>query len=584
MDSRTRAIWILLLLACGFTVISFNLIQIQLVQHAKYWRMAVENHLHPETIEPKRGTILDADGNVLAESQRVYDVHLDGGLENSREHLVQIAAALGEPVDKILAVYNPKNRDIPLASSLSVDDPAVSRLLDLKLRSLILIKRDERTYPNTELAAHVLGYTDASTGQGEEGMEKDLDKLLTGTPGERWVERDARRNEIAAYQTSEKPAIDGDNVTLTIRMAIQHVVEDELNGIVGNYHPSAAYIIVMDPHTGEILGMGSRPTFDPNDRRTFQPAAVRNRCITDIAEPGSIFKIITLSGVLNEGLVNLDTPIYLENGEWAYAGHTLQDDEKVAGSLPVLEVMAKSSNIGFAKLGLNYLGADRLYKYARAFGIGQRTNLFGDGQGESYGLLRPVSKWSALSVTRIPIGQEVAVTPIQMVTAMSVIANGGKMVEPHLAKQVTDADGNVLETYTPHVMRQVVTPQTAQAVTKALEQVMLDGTGKDIKVPGFVGEVAGKTGTAQKIVDGQYSHTHHVASFIGFLPADDPAFVALVMVDDPQTKKYYGAEVSAPVFADLATQVAQIMNITPDQPIAPPPTLTANTKSENVAP
>jgi cell division protein FtsI/penicillin-binding protein 2 len=584
MDSRTRAIWILLLLACGFTVISFHLIQIQLVEHDKYWRLAVENHEHLDTIAPKRGTILDADGNVLAESQRVYDVRLDGALENSRKHIEEIATALGEPMEKILDVYNPKNRNIPLADSLSVDDPAVSRLMALKLRSLILTSHDERTYPNTELAAHVLGFTDASTGQGEEGMEKALDKLLSGTPGERWVERDARRNEIAAYQTGEKPTVDGDNVTLTIHMAIQHVVEDELNGIVANYHPNAAYIIVMDPHNGEILAMGSRPTFDPNNRKTFQPAAVRNRCITDMAEPGSIFKIITLSGVLNEGLASLDTQIYLENGEWAYAGHTLQDDEKIPGSLPVIEVMAKSSNIGFAKLGLNFLGPQRLYKYARAFGIGQRTDLFGEDQGESYGLLRPVSKWSALSVTRIPIGQEVAVTPIQMITAMSVIANGGKLIEPHLAKQVTDADGNVLETYTPRVARQVISPEAAQGVTKALQQVMLDGTGKDIKVAGFVGEVAAKTGTAQKIIDGVYSHTHHVASFIGFLPADDPAFVALVMVDDPQTKKYYGAEVSAPVFADLATQVAQIMNITPEQPIAPPPALTSNAKPDSAAP
>ena len=583
MDSRTRAICVLLMLACGFTVISFNLIQIQLVEHAKYWRLAVENHEHAETITPKRGTILDADGNVLAESERVYDVHLDGGLETSRAQLEEIATALGEPVDKVLDVYNPKNRDIPLASSLSVDDPAVGRLRDLKLRSLILIPRDQRSYPNTELAAHVLGFTDDSTGRGEEGMEKALDKLLAGTPGERWVERDARRNEIAAYQTSEKPAIDGDNVTLTIRMAIQHVVEDELNGIVSNYHPNAAYIIVMDPHTGEILAMGSRPTYDPNNRRTFQPAAVRNRCITDMAEPGSIFKIITLSGALNEGLVSLDTLIDCENGDWTYAGRTLHDDER-EGVLPVEEVLAKSSNIGFAKLGANYLGAERLYKYARAFGIGQRTDLFGEGQGESYGLLRPVNKWSALSVSRIPIGQEVAVSPIQMVTAMSVIANGGKLIEPHLTKQVTDADGNVLETYTPRAVRQVISPRTAQEVTRALQQVMVDGTGKDIKVPGFEGEVAGKTGTAQKIVDGQYSHTHHVASFIGFLPADDPAFVALVMVDDPQTKKYYGAEVSAPVFADLATQVAQIMNLTPEQPIAPMPTLTSNTKTESAAP
>jgi len=579
MDSRTRAICVLLFLACGFTVISFNLIQIQLVDHQKYMQMAMEIHDKKMSIPPKRGAIYDADNNVLAESQRVYDVHLDGELESDGAHLPAIAAALGEPVSKIAAVFNPKDRDITLATGLSVDDPAITRVNDLKLhdpklRSLMVIPRDERTYPNTILAAHVLGFIDDATGHGMAGMEKDLDKLLVGTPGERWVERDAKRNEVAAYEKSEQPAVDGDNVTLTIRMAIQHVVEDELDGIVDNYHPNAAYIIVMDPHTGEILGMGSRPTYDPNDRKTFQPDAVRNRCITDMVEPGSIFKIITLSGAINDGLVNLDTPINCENGEWYYAGRELKDDEPSA-TLPVIEVMARSSNIGFAKLGLNYLGPQKLYKYATAFGIGQRTGIFG-GQSETTGLLRPVSKWSALSVTRIPMGQEVAASPIQMVTAMSVIANGGMMVQPHLLKQVTDADGNVLDTFKTHELRQVISRQTAQAVTKALQQVMIDGTGKAIKVPGYDGEMAGKTGTAQKFVDGAYSHTQFVSSFIGFMPAEDPAFVALVMVDDPKTKKYYGAEVSAPVFADMATQVAQIMNLTPTQPIPAPPALSSN--------
>jgi cell division protein FtsI (penicillin-binding protein 3)/stage V sporulation protein D (sporulation-specific penicillin-binding protein) len=574
MDSRTRAILILLVLACGFTVISYNLIQIQLVDHDQYWRLARANHEHPEILPPKRGTIFDADGNVLAESQRVYDVSLDCVLEHDNAHLAAIAAALGEPVSKIAEVFRAKGRDIPLASGLSVDDPAIERLHDLKLRGVMVTPRDERTYPNTQLAAHVLGFIDDATGRGTAGMEKALDKVLTGQPGERWVERDAKRNDIAAYSTSERPAVDGDNVTLTIRLAVQHVVEEELDGIVDSYHPNAAYIIVMDPHTGEILGMGSRPTYDPNDRKTFAPDAVRNRCITDMVEPGSIFKIITLSAALNEKLVTLDTPINCENGEWVYAGRTLKDDEPSA-TLPVLEVMARSSNIGFAKLGLNYLGPDRLFKYATAFGIGQRTNLFG-GQSETTGLLRPVSKWSALSVTRIPMGQEVAASPVQMVTAMSVIANGGRMVQPHLTKQITDADGNVLETYTPITIRQVVSSQAAQAATKALQQVMIDGTGKDIHVPGFEGAVAGKTGTAQKFVDGAYSHTQFVSSFIGFMPAEDPAFVALVMVDDPKTKKYYGAEVSAPVFANLATQVAQIMNLTPEQTGPPAPALTTN--------
>jgi cell division protein FtsI/penicillin-binding protein 2 len=585
MDFRTRAIWILLLLACGFTVISFNLIQIQLVSHGKYLRMARENHEHPETIASKRGTIFDADNNVLAESQRVYDVHLDGSLEKDGTHLPEIAAALGEPVDKITSVFNAKNRDIPLASGLSVDDPAMARLHDLKLRSLILLPRDERTYPNTELAAHVLGFTDDSDGEGEAGMEKSLDKLLTGTPGERWVERDGKRNQIAAYEAPERPAVDGDNVTLTIRMAIQHVVEEQLNQIVETYRPDGAYIILMDPHTGEILAMGSRPTFDPNNRKTFRPDAIRNRCITDSVEPGSIFKIITLSGVLNEGLVNLNTLIDCEkSGQWAFDGKILHDDEP-EGVLPVIEVLAKSSNIGFAKLGSNYLGANRLYKYATEFGIGQRTNLFG-GQGESAGLLRPVSKWSGLSVTRIPMGQEVLASPIQMITAMSVIANGGKMVEPHLTKLVTDPQGNVLETYTPRVMRQVISPEVAREVTKALLQVMIDGTGKSIHVPGFEGELAAKTGTAQKVVDGAYSHTQHVSSFLGFMPAEDPAFVALVMVDNPKTKARgdYGALVSGPVFVNIATQVAQLMNLTPNQAEPAPPTLTSNAKPEPSTP
>jgi cell division protein FtsI (penicillin-binding protein 3)/stage V sporulation protein D (sporulation-specific penicillin-binding protein) len=575
MDSRTRSTLVLLVLACGFTVISFNLIQIQLVEHDQYLELAVENHTRVETIQPIRGSIYDADHNVLAQSQRVYDVHLDGALEADGAHLREIAAALGEPVSRVAQNFSPKNRAILLASGLGVDDPAIGRLHDLKLRSIIIEPRDERTYPNAELAAHVLGYIDDATGHGMAGMEKTLDRLLVGEPGKRWVERDAKRQEIAAYQTAEQPAVDGDNVTLTIRLAIQHVVEEKLDDIVDTYQPNAAYIIVMDPHSGEILGMGSRPTYDPNDRKTFAPDAVRNRCITDMAEPGSIFKIITLSGAINEGLVGLDTMIDC-TGPWAYAGHTLKDDEE-NGPLPVMEVMAKSSNIGFAKIGLNYLGPQRLYKYATAFGIGQRTDLFG-GQSETPGLLRPVSKWSALSVTRIPIGQEVAVSPIQMVTALSVIANDGRLVEPHLTKQVADADGNVLQTYAPRTVRQVISPRTAQAVTKALEQVTIDGTAKDIKIPGY--DYAAKTGTAQKFVDGAYSHTHFVSSFMGFLPADDPAFVALVMVDDPKTKKYYGAEVSGPIFANLAAQVAQIMNLTPDQPLTPPaagPTLTSST-------
>jgi cell division protein FtsI/penicillin-binding protein 2 len=577
MQPQARAICVLLFLACGFTVISFHLIQIQLVEHPKFWRMAIENHLHLETIAPRRGAIYDADNNVLAETQELYDLRLDGKkLKETHPEvaLPLIAQALQVPLAQIAPLYNEKNRYQLLAQN--VDDGVVARLKALKLDSLIFEPHERRSYPNTELAAHILGFVD-DNGHGVAGMEKQMDGVLSGVPGERWVERDARHNEIFGYQTREKPAVDGYDVTLTIKMSIQHVVEDELDQIVQSYRPAGAYIIVMNPHTGEILAMDSRPTFDPNDHTTMKEDRIKNRCITDMVEPGSIFKIITLSGALNEGLLNLDTPIFCENGSFYYGGKVLRDDEP-NGTLSVEEVLAQSSNIGFAKIAVDYLHEDNLYKYARAFGIGQRTGLF-DGQGESAGLLRPVSKWSALSITRIPMGQEVAATPLQMVDAMSVIANGGRLMVPRLASKVTDASGQVVKQYEPQVVRQVISAKAARDAAKALQQVTIDGTAKKIKIPGY-GSWAGKTGTAQKFVDGAYSHTLHVSSFIGFLPAEDPAFVALVMVDSPQTKPHadYGAEVSAPVFADMARQVAQILSVPEDQPEtpAPAPALSSN--------
>jgi cell division protein FtsI (penicillin-binding protein 3)/stage V sporulation protein D (sporulation-specific penicillin-binding protein) len=566
MQHRIRAIWILAVLAGGFTVISFNLIQIQLVQHDKYWRMAVKNHLRPETIQPRRGTIFDSDGYILAQTQQVCDVCLDGKLlDHPADRFAQFAQILQVPAQQLLAGFDPRNRHDYLARN--VDDNTIRQLRALKLNSLIIEPHDLRSYPNTELAAHILGYTDTNTGHGLAGMEKEMDKSLSGFPGKKWVELDARNREIAGYQPREMPAIDGYNVTLTIKTAIQHVVEDQLDQIVQTYQPASAYIILMDPHTGEILAMGSRPTFDPNNRQTFQADALPNRCITDMVEPGSIFKIITLAAALNEHAINLATPVFCENGSFYYGGKYLKDDEP-NGTLSAMEVLSQSSNIGFAKIALDYLHEDKLYQYASAFGIGQRTGLLGQ-QGESAGLLRPVDKWSAISITRIPMGQEVAATPLQMAMAMSAIANGGRLVAPQLAKQVTDENGRVVKVYQPRIVRQVISPDTAREVARALEQVTIDGTAKHIHIDGH--SFAGKTGTAQKIINGTYSHDKHVASFVGFMPVEDPAFVALVMVDSPKTgeNKDYGAEVSAPVFANIAKQVAQIMDIPPDQSVAP---------------
>lgn len=574
MQHRTRAIWILVFLACGFTLISFSLIQIQLVQHDKFLRMAIDNHTQRQVIPPERGAFFDCDGNILAQTERVYDVRLDGqGIKHPEIDLPRIAEALQIPAQGLIATFNPKNRYQLIGHE--VEDGVAAKLRALKLdHCLITEPHDRRVYPNNELASHILGFTDGN-GHGLAGMEKEMDNLLCGVPGERLVERDGKKNAIALYQQHETPAINGDNVTLTIKMAIQHVVEDQLDQIAQTYQPNAAYIVVMDPQTGEIIAMGSRPTYDPNDSNTFKPDRVRNRCITDAVEPGSIFKIITLAGAINEGQINLDTPIFCENGSFYYAGKRLRDDEEAGfGWLPAKEVLAQSSNIGFAKIALTYLGEQKLYHYATAFGIGQRTGIMGE-QGETAGLLRPVNKWSGISITRVPMGQEVLASPLQLVAAMSVIANGGRLVVPHLARQVTDESGQVVKVFEPKFVRQVISPNTARQVAIALHQVTIDGTAKTIHITDANGmglSFAGKTGTAQKFINGEYSHDHHVASFIGFAPAEDPAFVALVMIDDPKTapRKDYGAIVSAPVFAVIARQIAQIMNIPMDIP-APVP-------------
>ena len=570
----------MVVLACGFTLISFNLIQVQLVQHEKYLAMAIANHTYKVVIPAKRGEIRDADGNVLAQTQRVYDIRIDG-LAFSKVHpdatIKLLADALQTTPDRIAWSVNERYQLI----AHDVEDSVMENVKALKLNSVIIEPRDRRIYPNNYLAAHVLGYAD-DNGHGLAGIEKQMDAVLRGEAGQRQVERDAHKNAIALYDSGYTPAVDGDDVTVTIKTAIQHVVDVQLDQIVQTYSPNAAYIIVMDPHTGEVLAMGSRPTYDPNNRADLKPEVTRNRCLTDPVEPGSVFKIITLGAALNEGKLTLDTPINCENGTFYYGGKELHDDEP-NGTLSTEEVMSKSSNIGFAKIALNYLDKDKLFAYATAFGMGERTGIL-TGQGETGGWLQPVNKWSAISITRIPMGQEVLASPIQLATAMCVIANGGKLMQPMLTRQVTDPSGRVLKTFEPHVVRQVISPAAAREVAEALHQVTIDGTAKGVKITDAQGRgfsYAGKTGTAQKWINGEgYSHTQHVSSFIGFMPVEDPQFVCLVMVDDPKTKPRgdYGATVSAPVFAAIAKQMAQLIGIQPDIPAPVPttPALSAN--------
>ncbi len=395
-----------------------------------------------------------------------------------------------------------------------------------------------------------------------------MQDFLKGTNGCRFLEEDQKGHELVQYRGLETPAKDGCDVRLTIDMQLQNIVESELDAACLEYKPKMAAAVMIRPQTGEILAMASRPTFDCNDSRSSTPDQQKNRPIADMVEPGSTFKIVVTSAAVEEKVATPETKIYCENGAYAYAGHILHDAHPM-GMLTLHQVLAHSSNIGAAKLGIQ-LGKDRFYQYIRRYGFGETTGI--SLPGEISGLVNPPYRWSELDITRVPMGQSVAVTPLQLVTAMSAVANGGILMKPILISEIDDADGRPVVTYSPVQVRRVISTDTSRKIVSALKDVVSrDGTAKDAAVPGFA--VAGKTGTAQKIDPrGGYLEGRYVVSFVGFMPADDPKFILLVVIDDPEMKegKAFGGTVAAPVFARIAKRVADYLGLQPTNPVEPP--------------
>ena len=440
-----------------------------------------------------------------------------------------------------------------------------------KLRSVITERKTARNYPNGSETAQILGYVNSmevtpvgmakplTVEVGEAGVEKSMDRYLRGVAGERRIIQDVKRREIPYFRLSDRPARDGYHVVLTVDQGIQHIVEREADALVEKYQPETLQIVVLRPSTGEILAMVSRPTFDPNQRATYESWAVKNRILADTYEPGSTFKIVTVAAALNEKVADLNSTFFCENGEMFYGGSSLKDHEDY-GMLTLREVVAKSSNIGMAKLAIQ-LGEEKVHEYARLFGFGQKTQR-GEGAlpGEEGGLLRPIRRWSKLSITRIPMGYEVAATNLQMALAYGAIANGGKRMEPRIIKAVVDRDNRVVLQFLPKVVCQSIQPEVAAKMVEALRGVVSDqGTAEGAQVPGY--EVAGKTGTARKVVQGDYAKDKYRASFIGFLPAEKPEFLVSIMVDEPKGKVYYGGLVAGPAFKNIATQVAEQLHL-----------------------
>jgi cell division protein FtsI (penicillin-binding protein 3) len=510
--------------------------------------IAKKQHNQLVELEPRRGAIYDCNLKAQAFNLSMDSLYATPNTikDRDKESIIEkLLPILGTNRAYLKDRLYRKKSFIWLARKLTPNKAEAIKAL--KLKGLGFMKETKRIYPNSYLASHVIGFSGMDN-MGLEGIERDFDKYLKGTAGWAIFLRDARQKKLDIWEKMVLP-VDGLDLVLTIDEVIQYIAERELDKAFKSFNAKGASIIVMDPHTGRILAMASRPSYDLNDHSSVNKDSMRNRSICDLFEPGSVFKIVTASAALEEKKVTEEDKFFCENGAYRVGGRILHDHTS-HGVLTFRQVIEESSNIGTVKVA-QLLGADTVYRYLKAFGFGSKLGI--DLSGEISGMIKPPRAWSKTSISAIPIGQEVGVTALQLVSAISVIANGGQLMKPYIIDSVRDKGGRVIKQNKPVLIRKVISVDTAMRIKKILTGAVEEGTGKLAKVSGF--SAAGKTGTAQKLdPNGAYSHTKFVASFIGFSPAEDPLLAIVVTVDEPHPY-YFGGVVAAPVFQKVAGDV-----------------------------
>lgn len=555
---RARQLSIFLFFLLSFAVLLSRLFYIQTLRHNFYYKIANEQHIVSTEVPARRGTIFDRNMQVLA-----VNLNTDSVFANAR--LIKDKSSTAKQLASILNlsesfVYERISRDkgfVWIKRKISQDESA--KIKNLKIQGVEVIGESKRVYPDAALACHVIGSIDIDN-NGLEGVELRYNKYLKGESGWLISTQDAKRKLLESYQDEFIPAKNGLNLVLTIDEVIQSIAERELYKAYKKNNAKAASIVVMDPRTGAILALANLPNFDLNNLNKREAEAIRNRAINDFFEPGSIFKVVTASGLLEEKAVKLSDTFFCEYGEWKHGAKTLHDVHPY-GNLTFKEIIEKSSNIGTVKAASN-LGPDRMYKYIQAFGFHDRTGV--DLPGEVVGINRPVEKWSGLSMYAIPMGQEVTVTSMQLACAIAVIANNGFYVRPRIVKEIVDEKGKIVKAFPPVIVRKVLSPQTTVYMRYILNGVVENGTGKKARIEDY--KVGGKTGTSQKIEGGTYSHSKFIASFIGFAPADIPILAVAINVDEPHPV-YYGGDVSAPVFKAVVDESLKYIHAKELKPI-----------------
>ncbi|HWA94249.1 MAG TPA: penicillin-binding transpeptidase domain-containing protein [Terracidiphilus sp.] len=588
--SRFRLVCLFFLLWA--IAIAIRLFMLQVVDHSEYVEKAEKQQQRTIELAPHRGILYDRNLHELAMTVKVDSIYADPSEIDDKAAAARTLAAIVHTNDDdsrttAKAILDRLEKGKAFAWIARRVSPDVSdKVHALNMKGIYYQKEFKRFYPNNQLAAQVLGYVGIDD-NGLGGMELKFNKELHGTPGRMFTALDARRRVLGSVAHEPDP---GENLQLTIDQNIQYMAEKALDEAMARTHADDGTVVVQDVHTGQILALAVRPTYNPNHFRYTSPELLRNHAIGDVYEPGSTFKLVTYSAALDQGVAKPDDPIDCQGGAITLFGRTIHDDRSDHYHvIPIHKALEVSSDVAAVKLALR-MGPDTFYKYIRAFGFGRRSGI--ELPGETRGLLRAPKNWGTTSIGSIAIGQEVAVTPIQLVSMVSAIANGGTYLPPHILMpapkdpdQLKPAPFHANEDMPdqlPAGAHRVISEMASAEMRKMMEGVVLYGTGKPAQLNGY--SSAGKTGTAQKIdpVTHTYSKTMHIASFAGFAPVNNPVISIAVVIDNPKGASYYGTAVSAPVFAEVAQQVLEYLDVTHDIDVRPSKNLMAKNKIEPV--
>ncbi len=550
-------------LMMAFIALAVHLGRIQIKDHGKYSKLAKAQQWKKIELPARRGSILDRNGIKLAESLQVGSVYADPAeIEDVSTAAYQLGKILKLNSSKLVKQFSKGKRFVWIKRKVS--DEELAAVTKLSLKGVYTRYEYHRFYPNQQLCSHILGFTDVDE-KGLEGIELSFDSVLSGEPGYKLINRDALQRQIITPDAEERMPRHGNHVMLTLDANIQRFAEEELKVAYEKWAPLSATAVVLDPMTGEVLAMCNYPAYDPNHVKKYPAGSRRNLAITDCYEPGSIMKPIVISGVFEHGLAKPDDVLFCNNGVCEIEGRILHDTHGGHGNLTVSEIVALSSNIGMAKLGV-LMGNERMYQYLSKYNFGERTGI--ELPGEITGIFRPLKQWSRrYSLISVSIGHEIAVTPLQFITAFSSIPNGGSLLKPTIVKSTIYYDNTTKEEFPcTQTVRRVVSSNVARNIMNPiLMKAVTEGTGKNANLLEY--DVAGKTGTSQKShgEGGRYSHEKYVGSFIAYAPAERPRVCVLVMINEPQNGAYYGGTVAAPVVGEIIKRTLLYLGVEPSK-------------------